>query len=303
MKSWREWPIKKLKSDDDNFPIELKKIKHCPKLIYYRGNYNKSIFDKTISIVGSRRMTKYGQLVIGKLLPDLIQSKATVISGFMYGVDSECHRQTIEMGGKTIAVLGNGLDYLYPPENDRLYTDILENDGLVISEYEPSFKATLWSFPQRNRIVSGLATLGILVVEAGVDSGSLITAQYGLDQEKKVFTVPGPITSSTSKGTNWLISQKKAVMVTEISSIFGDTKSVRHGQIKLFDDLNQLELSIINLLEAEAMDSDEISKKIKKGVSETGALLSLLSLKGYITERNGYYEIKNNDQKRNGAGS
>jgi len=159
-------------------------------------------------------MSRYGQEVVAKFMPDLVANKITIISGFMYGVDTESHQKCLEFGGRTVAVLGGGLNILVPPENDDLYSQILNNGGLVISEYKNNFQPTLWSFPQRNRIVAGLSTLGVLVVEAGIKSGSLITARMGREQGKKIYVIPGQITSSTAEGTNYLIKNDLGEMVT-----------------------------------------------------------------------------------------
>ena len=289
--NWKKWPIETIKKEDNRFPRQLSEIKQCPPALYYRGVWNETIFEKTISIVGSRRMTKYGQTVIDKILPDLVAAKTTIISGFMYGVDSQAHRQCMEMGGKTVAVLAGGLDYLLPPENDSLYSLILETGGLVISEYEAGFKPTLWSFPQRNRIVSGLATLGVLVVEAAIDSGSLITAQFATKQGRDLFAIPGPITSSTSAGCNLILKNGKAKMVTEASDILksNDKPSI---QINYLDDLNSTERTIVKLLGAEALSMDELCRMINKRANEIGSTLGILGIKGIVEESAGSYYLK-----------
>ena len=190
------------------------------------------IFENSLAVVGSRDMSLYGKEVIAKFVPDLVSNKITIISGFMYGVDVESHQKCLECGGKTVAVLGCGLNVLTSKENDSLYTKILENGGLVISEYEANLKPTRWSFPQRNRIVAGLSTLGVLVVEAKLKSGSLITAKIGQKQGKKVYVIPGQITSETSEGTNYLIKNNLGKMVTSAADILND--SVLNIQDTLF---------------------------------------------------------------------
>lgn len=186
---------------------------------FYRGEWSEEIFKKSIAIVGSRRMTRYGKEVVDNFIASFVANGATTISGFMYGVDTEVHQKTVDYGGKTVAVFGCGLDVIYPLENEKLYQQILETGGLTISEYEASAKPHLWKFPQRNKIVASLASLGVLVVEAGDKSGSLITAKLAKKMGKKVYAVPGPITSSTSEGTNVLIKEGEAIMVTEPGDI------------------------------------------------------------------------------------
>lgn len=203
------------------------------------------------------------------------------------------HWRCLDYGGKTIAVLGSGLNEFYPKENVKLYQNILETGGLVISEYEPEFKATVWSFPQRNRIVSGLATVGVLVVEGGIKSGSLITAKLGLEHKKKILAIPGPINSKTSQGTNWLIKTGAAKMVTEARDIFEDTISMpqQENLFKDYSNLNEIEKIIIDLLENEAMSSDEICQLTKKYITEISTNLSMMLMKDLLTETDGKFYI------------
>lgn len=290
MKTWNKWKINTINKCD--FPEQLKNIKNCPEKLYYRGEWDNKIFDKSLAIVGSRRITRYGQTVVEKFMPDLVADKITVISGFMYGVDSEAHRKCLELGGITVAVLGGGLNCLTPAENDDLYTKILNNSGLVISEYESDFKPTLWSFPQRNRIVSGLSTKGILVVEAGMKSGSLITARIGLEQKKTIYAVPGPINSPSSTGTNWIIKEKWAEILTEIESIT-KRKSVM-VQEQLWDDsLPSLQKKIFDLLKLEPLSVDEICRKTGISVNEINLAITMMSLNNLVTEFNGKIGLTN----------
>ncbi len=291
MKEWDNWPIKIIEHKD--FPQQLKVIRMSPKKLYYRGEWKNDIFDNSVAIVGSRQITRYGKEIIEKIMPEIISRKTTVISGFMYGVDSEAHWKCLEYGGKTVAILGSGLNEFYPTENNKLYSKILEAGGLIISEYEPDFKATVWSFPQRNRIVSGLSTVGVLVVEGGIKSGSLITAKLGLEQNKKILAIPGPINSKTSQGTNWLIKTGAAKMVTEPRDIFEDTISMpqQENLFKDYSNLNDIEKIIIDLLENEAMSSDEICQITKKNITEISTNLSMMLMKDLLTETDGKFYI------------
>lgn len=285
MNEWRKWKIEEIEKDDADFPKNLKAIKSCPEKIYFRGKWNKDVFNKTISVVGSRRMTKYGRDILEKFIPELVTQKITIISGFMYGVDTKAHQICVDYKGRTIAVLGGGLDYLAPPENDKLYTEILENNGLIVSEYESDFKPTLWSFPQRNRIVSALSTIGILIIEASLKSGSLITAKIGRQQGKEVMAIPGPINFSVSEGTNWLIKSNLAKMITQIEDITKN-KKIDSIQESLFD-LNSNELKIINFLKNEELTIDELSCVMEISINELSSALSILTLKNIIEEEAG----------------
>jgi DNA processing protein len=207
-------------------------------------------------------------------MTDFVINRLTIISGFMYGIDTEAHRVCLDLGGKTVAVLGSGLDCLPTIENDNLYSKILESGGAVLSEYEPNFKATVWSFPQRNRIVAGLATTGVLVVEAGIKSGSLITARIARDQNRTVFAVPGPITSSTSEGNNWLLKNNWARLVTEPADILG-SQLLKVTQTELFDgSLSVGEKRIIESLKSEEMTMDE-GMLMKDLIKEEGGKIFL----------------------------
>lgn len=257
------------------------------KNLNYRGILDEKLFEKTLAVVGSRKMTRYGENVLDKLMPDLIANNITIISGFMYGIDTAAHRKCLELGGKTIAVLGNGLNHIYPPENEKLYKEIIEKGGLIMSEFPDDFKPTLWSFPQRNKTVAKLSTIGILVVEAGIKSGSLITAKLGRQMGKKIFAVPGPITSSVSEGTNFLIKNNLAQMVENISDIL-DTETII-SQEKIFMDLDETEKRIMDLLKNDELSIDEISRKIKINVADLSVKLSMMSMKDYVSELNGKF--------------
>jgi DNA processing protein len=287
---WSDYKIKTVNSEDRDYPKILLEIKNYPKRLFYRGNLDQKLFEKSLAIVGTRRITRYGKMVIEKFIPFLVKEKITIISGFMYGVDTEAHQKCLEYGGKTVAVLGGGLNIIYPPENERLYEKILENGGLIISEYEPDFKPQLWTFPQRNRIVAGLSSLGILVIEAGEKSGALITASLARQQGKKVFAVPGPITSSVSGGTNFLIKTHQAKMVTTPEEILG--KKIENPSLFSLQELSPLEQKIYQALETEPLTADEIAKTVGQNIVEVGKTLSLLSLKGLISEFAGKYYLK-----------
>lgn len=288
MEDWRKWKIEEIKREDSEFPESIRKIQNCPKKIYFRGNWDNNLFTKSLSIVGSRRMTKYGREVVAKFMPDLVANKVTIISGFMFGIDSEAHEQCVELRGKTIAVLGGGLDVLFPVENDELYLRILETGGLVISEYEKDFKPTLWSFPQRNRIVAGLATLGVLVVEAGMKSGSLITAKLVRQQRKDIWAIPGPIILGNSEGTNWLIKNNWAKLTMNAGEIVGKQKTAI--QENLFEEIgDRVEKEILISLKNEVMTIDELAKKLDLPIDEVSVKLSMMAMKNLIEEEAGKY--------------
>jgi len=259
------------------------------KNYFHRGDWNESLFKNSIAIVGSRQMTRYGREVVDKFVCDFVANGVTTISGFMYGVDTEAANKTVEYGGRHIAVFGCGLDHIYPAENEKLYFQILESGGLVISEYEPDAKPHLWKFPQRNKIVVDLASIGVLVVEAGENSGSLVTAKLAKKAGKKVWAVPGPINSKVSVGCNELIKNGEARMATAAKDIAEFQMTNDKLQIKNKPELPKQELEIFKLLQSEPMDIDEIARKTDKSVVEIGTTLSIMGIKGLVTESGGKY--------------
>ncbi|MBI2086369.1 DNA-protecting protein DprA [Candidatus Daviesbacteria bacterium] len=197
--------IKWLTIFDNNYPKLLKQIYDPPAVIYYKGeidNWNKP----AIAVVGTRRMTGYGKIVAEQFTKGLSKAGLTIVSGLARGIDSQAHLSTLAEKGKTIAVLGSGINNIFPPENRSLAAKIVSGYGVVISEFSPDYAALPGNFPARNRIISGLSK-AILVIEAAEDSGSMITARLALEQGRDVFAVPGPITSELSKGPINLIRQ------------------------------------------------------------------------------------------------
>ncbi|MEK7168624.1 MAG: DNA-protecting protein DprA [Patescibacteria group bacterium] len=263
------------------------------KTLHFRGIDPQKINKKSIAIVGSRMMTRYGREVVDKFVCDLVANGITTISGFMYGVDTEVATKTIEYGGKHIAVFGCGLDHIYPPENKKLYDQILSSGGSVVSEYEDSAKPSIWKFPQRNKIVVDLASIGVLVIEAGEDSGSLVTAKIAKKMGKKVWAVPGSINSRVSVGCNELIKSGDAEMAVGVADILGNRAQVTGGsKTKISQNFeNKQEEQIYKALQLEPLDMDEIARKLNLNVVEIGTTLSIMGIKGLITESGGKYYL------------
>lgn len=251
-------------------------LPHPPKELYYSGTWNPSLFTECVAIIGSRRVTEYGRRVIESIVPQLVFEKRTIVSGFMYGVDQYAHEMCLKHGGKTMAVLGWGINRLLEEQDRRLADSIISSGGLLISEWEAQ-KPTLWTFPVRNRIVAALSR-DVIVVEAAIKSGSLITANIAHSLHRNVWAVPGPITSRTSAGTNTLIAQQKARVW------IGDEPVKR----SVSDD------PILRALGDEALTADEIARTIGVSVAHVGAQLSLLTLGGDVVERGGKYYARQN---------
>lgn len=209
--------VKIISIEDKNYPERLKYIYNPPKKLYVLGD--ETLLNKTaIAIIGCRNCSEYGKKVAYQFSQELSQKNIVIISGLARGIDTYAHQGTVCVNKKTIAVLGCGLNVIYPPENKELYKGILQNGGAIISEYPLGTKPLKQHFPARNRIISGLSD-GVLVVEARKRSGTLITVEHALEQGKDVYAIPGSIYSSYSEGTNELIKQG-AIPVTCIEDFY-----------------------------------------------------------------------------------
>ena len=197
--------IKEICINSKDYPERLRNIYDPPKKLYVLGNF-KRLREKSIAIVGSRNATEYGKKVAFQISQELTKENINIVSGLAIGIDTYAHLGAISIQNQagTIAVLGSGIDVIYPKENIELARKIIQTGGCIVSEYPLSTKPNKINFPQRNRIISGLSD-GVVVVEASEKSGSLITAEFGIEQGKEIFAVPGNIDNPLSKGTNQLI--------------------------------------------------------------------------------------------------
>ncbi len=288
---------------DKEYPKLLKEIPNPPIVLFVRGDISKVNLERTIGVVGTRKITNYGREVTKLFSFDLALNGFTVVSGLAMGVDAVASWSAIEARGKTIAVLGNGVDLCFPSSNEQLYDKILNGNGVIVSEFPLGQSPTLGSFPSRNRIIAGLS-LGVLVTEGAKDSGSLITADYAFKFNRKVFAIPGPITSSLSKAPLKLIERgaKLVVDAEDVLKEFKISSSVSHfakalrdkkasdGQAK-FKNLTKEELKILTLLENESLGFDEIVRKVNMDSSKVGSLLSVMEIKGFIKNNEGFYSL------------
>ncbi len=254
-----------------------------------RANKN-SLF---IAIVGTRRITNYGREITEMFAGDLARAGLTIVSGMAYGVDGVAHQSAINAHGKTIAVLGNGVDMAYPRENQKLYEEILDCGGAVVSEYKPGEPPSMGSFPARNRIVAGISD-GVLVTEGAIDSGALITADEAFKIHRPVFAVPGPVTSSLSVAPLKLI-EKGAKLVTSAQDIQKEL-GIKNYELRMektnpkFQNLSKNELRIMQLLENEGLGFDEIVRRSNLDPSQIGSLLSMMEIKGIIKNSDGLFQ-------------
>ena len=278
------------------YPQLLKKIKNPPFVLFYKGNkeiLNSSNDTTSIGIVGTRKVTDYGRQVTEMITQELVTAGCVIVSGLAMGVDAVAHKATIDQGGKTNAVLGCGVDCCYPRENQTVYESILASGGSIVSEYGIGQQPTIGSFPSRNRIIAGLSQ-GIVVTEGAADSGALITAKDAIDNGRKVFAVPGPVTSSLSQGPYQLIKQGAIVVSSgkEILTELGITTQIKKNNKKVIKGDSPEEQKIIDLLAEQDLHFDELVKKTKIAASSLGTLLSLMEMKGIIeTRSSGFFSL------------
>jgi DNA processing protein len=278
-----------VRKEETNYPSKLKKIDTPPSFLRYKGDFSEQIFKNTLAVVGSRRMSSYGKRVTEKLVGEIAEEGITIISGFMYGVDATAHSSALNAGGKTVAVLPCGINIVHPSYQKKLYKEIAEK-GLILSEYEDDFPPERWTYPQRNRIVVGLAD-AVLVIEAMEKSGSLISSSLAKKYNRKLFAIPGPIFNATSKGTNMLIKEG-ATLVTSASDVlsFFDKSRITRKK-KREKELSGVEEKIIRFLEMEPSEIDEIVVRMKLPVATVSTTLSMLELKGFLKKEGRKYYV------------
>ncbi|MDP6570939.1 MAG: DNA-processing protein DprA [Candidatus Marinimicrobia bacterium] len=267
---------------DEEYPPMLQMIYDAPVGIFVLGDIPTLT---CIGIVGTRQPTIYGRKTTEKLTSELITAGFCIVSGFARGIDTISHRKVIDQRGRTIAVLGCGVDVVYPAENKKLREPILEQ-GAIISEYLPGAKPDAINFPKRNRIISGLSK-GVVVVEAGKKSGALITAMNALDQNREVFAVPGPVNSKKSFGTNTLI-QQGARLIMNIDDILSEFHlEVQPAQVELLPQLTKEEKKVYASLSSEPVQIDELCNQLKMDTPEVLSILLSLELKNLLEQHPG----------------
>lgn len=274
---------------------QLLKIKNPPKQLYIEGNIE--ILNKlSIAIIGSRNCSANGAKLAEKFGQEIAGQGLCVVSGMAKGIDAYAHKGALQINGKTIAVLGTGLDNIFPKENKELYYKIIENDGAVITEYPPKTEIKSKQFLERNRIVSGLS-LGILVVEAAYRSGTSVTARIAKEQNRKVFVLPHEIDNSHGVGSNKLI-QKGAILTTSTKDIIEQFECLEYKEnvfmknnktITNFKFSSQEEKEIYNLIKSNKKYIEDIYKNTKIPINKINESILILEIKGYIQKTKGGY--------------
>lgn len=277
-----EHKISAIHLKDENYPPLLKQIYDPPPVLYCLGNISQE--QTKLAVVGTRKISTYGQQLVRNIIPQLVNQHITTISGLALGVDALVHQTTLEQGGMTVAVLGGGLDEqnLYPSSNRYLAKKIVAAGGLLISEYPPGTLPLKQHFPKRNRLISGLAS-GVLIIEGSQQSGSLITARCALEQNREVMTIPGNIYSVNSAGPNSLIKQG-ATPVTEIEDILNclNLQIIQETSQRLAAPSDEQEAVILDIIGQQPLTLDEIIRQSKLPAALVGSKLTLLEIKGFI---------------------
>ncbi|MFA4966947.1 MAG: DNA-processing protein DprA [Candidatus Margulisiibacteriota bacterium] len=284
--------------EDNGYPFLLKQIHDPPPVIYVKGDLLEK--DKNaIAIVGTRIASRYGLNTAKQFAFELASLGITVISGMALGIDAAAHEGALDAGGRTIAVLGCGVDRIYPPENSELYSKIIEKGGAIVSEYPIGFPHDKWTFPQRNRIISGLS-LGVIIIEGGYKSGAMITAKVALEQGREVFAVPQNIDSELGRGPHWLIKQG-AKLVESVDDVLDELKfqipnlktcperiegSQTNPKSQLQktrpENLSTEEEKIYNVLSATPKHFDQITISCGLSVQQVASLLTMLEIKKIV---------------------
>jgi DNA processing protein len=267
---------------DNDYPPLLSEIYEPPLMLYYKGDI-KEVNPFTIAMVGTRKFSAYGKMAAERITKDLVLRNCTIVSGLALGIDTISHHTALNSGGRTVGVLGTGVDRksIYPSSNCYLADRIIDSGGMIISEFPLKTLPLKYNFPRRNRIISGLS-LGTLVVEAGERSGALITANFALEQNREVFAIPGNIFSPVSKGPNKLIraGAKPVLDVSDIMESLDSSKTYSHIEIKKILPETNEEKAILTYLSHDPKHADELVRLTKLSTSVINSTLTIMEMKG-----------------------
>ncbi len=272
--------------DDPDYPRNLRHVYNAPPVLYVRGSLD-ARDEWAVAVVGTRRASVYGKEAARMIAAGLAQAGVTVVSGLAQGIDTVAHRACLDAGGRTIAVLGCGVDVAYPWSNARLAAEIAEQ-GALVSEYALGTRPEASNFPPRNRIISGLA-LGTVVIEADLGSGALITADFAAEQGREVFAVPGSVFARNSRGTNQLI-QQGAKMVCTVADILEElnlTMVSEQAQVRAVIPDNEIEAALLDHLSTEPVHVDELGRAVQLPIAQVSSTLALMELKGMVRQVGG----------------
>jgi DNA processing protein len=271
---------------DDEYPLHLKEIEQPPPVLYLRGEI--TVEDSwAVAIVGTRAVTPYGRQITEELATVLAQNGVTVVSGLARGVDAVAHGAALRVGGRTLAVLGSGVDRLYPPEHTGLAEKIVAQ-GAVLSDYAPGTPPESANFPPRNRIISGLS-MATVVVEAGDTSGALITAEFAAEQGRDVFAVPGNVYAPQSKGTNRLLQNGAKTLLDprDVLEALDLTRNIERREIRKVIPADATEAALLVVLGPEPVHVDDIRSRTGLPIEKVAAALTMMELKGMVRQVGG----------------
>jgi len=276
--------IELLTWESPDYPRYLREIPNAPPLLYMMGGLIRA--DQwALAVVGTRRLTAYGRQITRELVSGLVRHQVTIVSGLAKGIDAEAHKIALESGGRTIAVLGSGLDRIYPSVNRKIAGQIIKDRGAILTDYSLGTAPEAKNFPPRNRIISGLA-MGVLVIEAGERSGALITAEFGLEQDREIFAVPGNINSLASRGTNRLI-QQGAKLVQSVEDILEELNLAmipeRLKAEKILPETPE-EALILDHLSRQPQHIDELTNRVELPAALVSSTLTMMELKGMVQQ-------------------
>ena len=271
---------------DADYPRRLKEIDQSPPVLFVKGSIGVED-DWAVAVVGTRRVTPYGRQVADELGRYLAQNGVTVVSGLARGVDAIAHQSALQAGGRTFAVMGSGVDVIYPPEHRKLAGDITRQ-GALISDYPLGTQPDGVNFPPRNRIISGLS-LATVVVEAGEKSGALITAEFAVDQGRDVFAVPGSILAAQSEGTNHLIEQgaRPLLRMNEILEALKLEQIPEKQQVRKLAPMTSDEKKLLTNLSSEPVHIDQLCELTGLPITDVSATLTMMELKGFVSQVGG----------------
>jgi DNA processing protein len=264
----------------------LREIPQSPPVLYLRGEL-KTEDEWAVAVVGTRRITAYGRQVAERIAAKMAQAGVTVVSGLARGVDGVAHKAALEAGGRTLAVMGCGLDQMYPPEH-RALAEKITTAGALISDYPPGTRPEASNFPPRNRIISGMS-MATVVVEAGKRSGALITAEFAAEQGREVFAVPGNVFSPQSRGANRLLQDGARILLDpqEILEVLDLTRITEHSEARTVLPTNATEAQLFDVLSHEPMHVDEIRNRTQLNIELVTSTLALMELKGMVRQVGG----------------
>lgn len=295
--SYWEWLVSKnigvILSHSLDYPSLLRQLDNHPLVLYFRGKAAVLHATKPIAVVGTRRATAYGRRATQSIVSELVQQGATIVSGFMYGIDTIAHQVAIDSGGATVAVLGFGFGQMFPSSHSQLFEELLQQQTVFISQFAPNTPANPGNFPARNRLVAGISHATV-VVEAALPSGSMITANFALEEGRAVCAVPGPFDNPYSQGTKWLINQGATLVVSgkDILLDAGLLSSQENTELcavpnNQLENLSLLQKQLVSLIASGVHLSDELADQLLLSVDQLSFELTQLEIVGIVRREQG----------------